>query len=104
MLLALDLDGYVVEVMLAAHDDRLAKRLETSFAAAKFFEPSEVQQYAGAKAKLYEGPAMSAHRLATLEGDPPASHIRPPGRITSAEEYQNRGFQVWRTCCRMDGR
>jgi len=87
VLLATDLDGYVLHVVLAAHDERLVKQLETSFAAITFFDPSQARQYAGASAKPYEGPALSAHRLAMLKADPPASHINA-GKV-AGNEYEN---------------
>jgi hypothetical protein len=65
----------------------MMKELETSFAAAIFFDPSQARQYAGADAKAYDGPAMSAHRLAALKADPPANHL-DPGKVV-AGEYQN---------------
>ena len=87
LLLATDLDGYVLHVAIAVHDEKMMKELETSFAAAIFFDPSQARQYAGADAKAYDGPAMSAHRLAALKADPPANHL-DPGKVV-AGEYQN---------------
>ena len=87
VLLATDLDGYVLHVVLSAHDEKLLKQLEISFTAITFFDPSQARQYAGASAKPYEGPALSAHRLAMMKADPPASHINA-GKV-AGNEYEN---------------
>ena len=44
MLLATTLDGYIVQVVLAAHDEKVLKQLESSFEHLVFFAPSELKQ------------------------------------------------------------
>jgi hypothetical protein len=87
VMLAADMESYVLTIVLASHDERIVKELLNAFLAAKFFDPAQALQIAGADAKPYEGPAMSAHRLAMLKADPPANHI-DAGRI-SGTLYQN---------------
>ena len=80
MLAAANLDGYVVLVQLEAHAEKMVKDLESSFQHLVFFAPAQVRQYIAADAQAYEGPAISSHRLAQLEADPPERHI-DPGKI-----------------------
>src|ERR1017187_8218917 len=82
MLAAANLDGYVVLVELAAHNEKMVKDLESCFQHVVFFAPQQVRQYIAADALAYEGPAISSHRLAQLSADPPESHI-DPGRLES---------------------
>jgi hypothetical protein len=82
MFLASEMNGYVVRVVLAAHDERILKQMELGFEHLQFFVPSQLRQYVDADAKLYEGPAMSAHRLDSLRADPPANHM-PLGEVDS---------------------
>jgi hypothetical protein len=77
MLAAADLAGYLVLVQLGAHSDNMVKELESSFQHIVFFEPAQARQYIAADALPYEGPAISSHRLAQLEADPPKGHIDP---------------------------
>src|ERR1039458_3134708 len=74
---AANLDGYVVIVQLGAHNENMVKDLESSFQRLVFFAPAQVRQYIAADAQAYEGPAISSHRLAQLEADPPASYNDP---------------------------
>ena len=74
---AANLDGYVVIVQLSAHDEKMVKDLESSFQQVVFFAPGQLRQYLTADAQAYEGPAVSGHRLAQLEADPPEKHIDP---------------------------
>ncbi len=83
MLLATDLDGYVLEFTLAAHNDKLLKRMEADIQRMEFFAPIEYREHITANAKEYEGPAISLHRLAEIEADPPVKHL-DPGKITSS--------------------
>ena len=87
MILATSLGDYLVQVVLAAHDEKIVKRLETSFQHLVFFPPAEVRQYVTAEARPYDGPSISSYRLAVLEGDPPGKHI-DPGKI-SGDFYEN---------------
>jgi hypothetical protein len=80
LLAAANLDGYVVIVQLGAHNEKMVKDLESSFQQLVFFAPGQVRQYQAADAQAYEGPAISSHRLAQLEADPPQGHI-DPGKI-----------------------
>ncbi|MFI5116504.1 MAG: hypothetical protein ACHP8B_07365 [Terriglobales bacterium] len=77
MLAAANLDGYVVLVELGAHNETMVKELESCFQHIVFFAPQQVRQYIAADAQPYEGPAISSHRLAQLNADPPESHIDP---------------------------
>lgn len=75
MLAAADLAGYLVLVQLGAHNESMVKELESSFQRIVFFEPGQARLYIVADAQAYEGPAISSHRLAQLEADPPNGHI-----------------------------
>ena len=86
--LATDLNGYVLHVALAGRDDKLVGRLHAAFVATRFFDPGQVQQFAGTGAKPYDGPAMSSHRLASLKSDSPAKRL-DPGTIVD-DQYRNR--------------
>ena len=90
MALATDVDGYAVLVVVAANDENVVKRLEAAVQHIAFLAPAGAREYAGADAKEYDGPAISAHRLAELKADPPANHI-DPGEF-SGSLYQNQGL------------
>jgi len=90
MLLATDLDGYVLEFTVAAHSDKLLKRMEACVEHMSFFSPLDYRQHLEADAVEYEGPAISAHRLAEIEADPPAQHL-DQGTLT-ADSYRNRSL------------
>ncbi|MGB7553861.1 MAG: hypothetical protein WBM04_05770 [Candidatus Korobacteraceae bacterium] len=77
MLAGANLDGYVVLMQLGAHNENMMKDLESSLQHIVFFAPAQVRQYLTADAQAYEGPAISSHRLAQLEADPPENHIDP---------------------------
>ncbi len=77
MLAGANLDNYVVLVQLGARNESMVKELESSLQHIAFFAPSQVRQYITADAQAYEGPAISSHRLAQLESDPPGNHIDP---------------------------
>ncbi len=87
MLAAANLDGYVVLVELGAHNEKMVKDLESCFQHVVFFAPQQVRQYIAADAQPYEGPAISSHRLAQLNADPPESHI-DPGKLEGSV-YRN---------------
>jgi hypothetical protein len=86
MLLATSVDGYILRVVLAAHDDKMLKQLESSFQHVVFFSPAELRQHLD-EATPYDGPAISSHRLASLQADPPISHL-DPGKI-GGDFYEN---------------
>ena len=75
MLAATSVDGYALIVQLGSHDPKIVKDLESSFQQVVFFAPQQIQQYIAADAQKYEGPAISTHRLAQLQADPPERHI-----------------------------
>jgi hypothetical protein len=87
MLAAANLNGYVVVVELGAHNEKMVKELEWCFQRVVFFAPQQVRQYITADAQPYEGPAISSHRLAQLQADPPESHI-DPGKL-EGNVYRN---------------
>ena len=87
MALATNLEGYVVLAVVAAGDEKTVKQLETSFQHLAFISPAKAREYAGGDAQEYEGPAISSHRLAQFEADPPASHI-DAGKF-SGNSYKN---------------
>lgn len=87
MLLATTLDGYILRVMLAAHDEKILKQLESSFQHVVFFAPAELRRHLDATADPYDGPAISSHRLASLQADPPIGHL-DPGKI-GGDYYEN---------------
>lgn len=87
MLLATTLDGYILRVVLASHDEKMLKQLESSFQHVVFFPPKELRQHLDAAAQAYDGPAISSHRLASLQADPPISHL-DPGKI-GGDFYEN---------------
>ncbi|MGC2112433.1 MAG: hypothetical protein WA655_23145 [Candidatus Korobacteraceae bacterium] len=87
MLLATTLDGYIVQVVLAAHDEKVLKQLESSFEHLVFVSPSELKQYQETGARPYDGPSTSSHRLAALAADPPIGHL-DPGKIRG-DFYEN---------------
>jgi hypothetical protein len=87
IVLATTLDDYILRVVLAAHDEKAVKRLETAFDHIVFFPAADLQKYISADARSYDGPSISSHRLAALEADPPAKHI-DPGKI-QGDFYEN---------------
>jgi hypothetical protein len=87
ILLATTLGDYIVQVVLAAHDEKMVKRLESSFDHVVFFASADLRQYVVAGARPYDGPSVSSHRLEALESDPPANHI-DPGKI-NGDFYEN---------------
>ena len=87
VMLATTLDGYILQVVLAAHDEKVVHKLEASFRQIEFFPSADLRQHMATGAQAYDGPATSTHRMAALEGDPPANHI-DPGRIRG-DFYEN---------------
>jgi len=86
-LFATNMGEYILRVVLAGHDDKTVKALETSFEHVQFFAPAAAHQYVNADAKPYDGPSVSSHRLALLESDPPAKRI-DPGKV-NGDFYEN---------------
>jgi hypothetical protein len=87
MLLATTVDGYILRVVLAAHDEKILKQMESSFQHVAFFAPADFHQHLDEGAQPYDGPAVSSHQLATLQDDPPISHL-DPGKI-GGDFYEN---------------
>ncbi len=92
MALAANLEGYAVLTMLAANDERTVKVLESSFQHLTFVVPAKVREFAGSDAREYEGPALSSHRLAQLQADPPANHINTGEFLGSLYKNDGLGF------------
>ena len=87
VLFATTLGDYILQVVVAAHDEKTVKRLETAFQHLEFFPPADVKQHLEADSKPYDGPAISSHRLAQLEENPPAKQI-DAGKI-NGDFYEN---------------
>jgi hypothetical protein len=87
MIMATTIGDYILQVMVAAHDEKVVKRLETSVEHLEFFAASDMQKYVQADSKAYDGPSISSHRLTLLEQSPPAKQI-DPGKI-NGDFYEN---------------
>jgi hypothetical protein len=87
VLLATTIGDYILQVVVAAHDEKTVKRLETSLEHLAFFPPSDLHQHLQADSKSYDGPSVSSHRLALLEENPPGKQI-DPGKV-SGDFYEN---------------
>lgn len=87
VMLATTIGDYILQGVVAAHDEKTVKRLETAFERLTFFPPSDLRQYVQADSKSYDGPSVSSHRLALLEQNPPAKQI-DPGRV-NGDFYEN---------------
>jgi hypothetical protein len=90
MALAANLEGYAVLVVVAAGNEKTVKQLEASFQHLTFIPPAKALEYAGSDAQGYDGPAISPHRLAQFEADPPANHI-DAGKF-SGNFYENQAL------------
>jgi hypothetical protein len=88
--LASNLEGHALVVMLGANSGKIVKELESAFEHVTFITPAKVGELVGADAEEYDGPALSAHRLAQLQADPPANHI-DAGKV-SGNMYENQGL------------
>jgi hypothetical protein len=88
--LASNLEGHALVVMLGANSGKIVKELESAFEHVTFITPAKSRELAGADAEEYDGPALSAHRLAQLQADPPANHI-DAGEFTG-NVYENSGL------------
>jgi hypothetical protein len=80
MVVAADLPGYVLLVMLKANDPKMVKELASEFYHLDFFPPQEAARHATSDAKPYDGPAISAQRLREVKASAPAEHM-DPGKI-----------------------
>lgn len=87
MIMATTVGDYILQVMVAAHEEKTVKRLETSVEHLEFFPAADMQKYVQADGKAYDGPSISSHRLALLEQNPPAKQI-DPGKI-NGDFYEN---------------
>jgi hypothetical protein len=90
VLLATTLDGYIVHVALAAHDEKVLHKLEASFRQVEFFSPADLGQHLAKGAQPYDGPSISSHHLEALEANPPAGRI-DPGKVRG-DFYENAGL------------
>ena len=90
--LASNLEGYAVVVTLAAGNEATVKELESYFQHVTFVTPTKVREAAGPDAEEYEGPALSPHRLAQFQADPPANHIDAGKLSGSLYENHELGF------------
>ncbi len=90
MALSSNLEGYALVVTLAAGKETTLKELEACFQHLRFIAATKAREVAGPDAQEYEGPALSSHRLAQLQADPPANHI-DAGRL-SGNVYENHGL------------
>jgi hypothetical protein len=80
VVLAGQLDGYVLSAELRARDPKLVHELQAAFSKMEFFPPQEAERRAGSQAKLYQGPAISAQHLREVRESLPGDHI-DPGKI-----------------------
>ena len=87
VILATTIGDYILQVTVAGRDEKMVKRLESSVEHLTFFPPADSHQYIQADSKPYDGPAVSSHRLALLEENPPAKQI-DPGKI-NGDFYEN---------------
>jgi len=87
VLLASLLGDYILQVVLASHDEKTLRHLESGFDHVTFFPPADLRRYVETDTKPYDGPSISSHRLAMLEADPPAKHI-DSGKI-NGDFYEN---------------
>jgi hypothetical protein len=87
VLLATTIGDYILQVVVAAHDEKTVKRLEASIEHLAFFPPTDLRRFLQADSIPYDGPSVSSHRLALLEENPPGKQI-DPGKI-SGDFYEN---------------
>ena len=80
VVLAGQLDGYVLSAELRARDPKLVHELQAAFSTMEFFPPQEAERRAGKQAKLYQGPAISAQHLREVRESLPGEHI-DPGKV-----------------------
>jgi len=87
IVLAGEMTGYVLKADLRARDIQLLHQMLAAFNNAEFFPVNEAQRRAGADAKVYQGPAVSAQHLREVREEVPAEHI-DPGKI-EGNVYRN---------------
>ena len=80
MLLASELNGYVLTADLRARDPKVVHELLAAFSKGEFFPPQEAQKRAGLQAQVYRGPAISAQHLRDVRESRPADNI-DPGKV-----------------------
>ena len=78
---------YIVQIVVAAHDEKVQKELDLAVEHLAFFAPGQAPSYVGADCKPYDGPSISSHRLALLESNPPGRQI-DAGKI-NGDFYEN---------------
>src|SRR5271167_4613490 len=88
--LASNLEGHTVVVVLTGSNEKIVRELEAGFQHLTFAAPGKVRELAGSDAEEYEGPAISSHRLAQFQADPPANHV-DTGTL-SGNVYENHGI------------
>jgi len=93
MALAADLEGYVLVATVGASKESTVKLVESSVQNLVFFPAAKAREYAGAAAQEYEGPAISSHRLADLQANPPAKRIDAGHFQGTLYENQSLGFR-----------
>lgn len=81
IVLAGEMNGYVLMADLRARDPKIVHDLLAAFAKTEFFPTQEAQKRAGAQAQVYQGPAISAQHLREVREALPAEHI-DPGKVT----------------------
>ena len=89
VVLAAEMDGYVLSANLQARDPKMVRELMAAFSRMEFFPPKEAKDRAGAQAKLYQGPAISAQHLREVREALPGQHIDPgkvKGRVYSNDQ------------------
>ena len=80
VVLAAEMDGYVLSANLQARDPKMVRELMAAFSRIEFFPPKEAKNRAGAQAQLYQGPAISAQHLREVREALPGQHI-DPGKV-----------------------
>lgn len=80
VVLAAEMDGYVLSANLQARDPKMVRDLMAAFSRMEFFAPQEAKRRAGPEAKLYQGPAISAQHLREVREALPGQHI-DPGKV-----------------------
>jgi hypothetical protein len=80
IVLAGEMNGYVLTADLRARDPKLVHDLLAAFSRTEFFPVQEAKNRAGAQAQIYQGPAISAQHLRDVRESRPADHI-DPGKV-----------------------
>ncbi len=87
VVLAGEMNGYVLNADLRARDPKLVHELLAAFSKMECFTPQETRQHAGAQATPYQGPAISAEHLREVRESVPGDHIEA-GRV-AGNVYRN---------------